>query len=202
MRAPSPPLLLSAGGWSSAAMKLGKEADMGHPRGLKNCTPSSEPKARTSRSPPSRNQVRALADAGELDALRSDDGETRYRRCASADHHHLVCRVCGTAVDFEGPQVERWATKSGQEHGFPDVTHTVEITGTCPDCALPSQRRSRSRRAGVRRLLNSGLRHDGTSATWGRRSGIRRSRGGGQIAARVSCPARQRSDRLGPPGRP
>jgi Fur family ferric uptake transcriptional regulator len=45
------------------------------------------------------NQVRALADAGELDALRSDDGETRYRRCASGEHHHhLICRHCGIAI--------------------------------------------------------------------------------------------------------
>ena len=39
------------------------------------------------------NQVRALAEAGELDALRGDDGETRYRRCTTDEHHHhLVCR--------------------------------------------------------------------------------------------------------------
>jgi Fur family ferric uptake transcriptional regulator len=82
------------------------------------------------------NQVRALADAGELDALRSDDGETRYRRCATGDHHHhLVCRHCSTAIEVEGPEVERWATRIAKEHGFADVTHTVEIIGTCPDCA-------------------------------------------------------------------
>jgi Fur family transcriptional regulator, ferric uptake regulator len=85
------------------------------------------------------NQVRALADAGELDALRGDDGETRYRRCASdGHHHHLVCRHCGTAIEVEGPTVERWATKTGKEHGFVAVAHTVEITGICPDCAPPS----------------------------------------------------------------
>ena len=82
------------------------------------------------------NQIRALADAGELDALRSDDGETRYRRCVSAEHHHhLVCRVCGVAIEVEGPEVERWAAATGTQHGFVDVTHTVEIIGTCPDCA-------------------------------------------------------------------
>ena len=86
------------------------------------------------------NQVRALADAGELDSLRTDDGETRYRRCVSDDHHHhLVCRHCGTAIEVEGPEVERWATKTGKDHGFIDVTHTVEIVGTCPNCApLPN----------------------------------------------------------------
>jgi Fur family transcriptional regulator, ferric uptake regulator len=82
------------------------------------------------------NQVRALAEAGELDTLRSDDGETRYRRCASDEHHHhLVCRHCGAAVEVDGPEVERWATGTGMQHGYTDVTHTVEIVGTCPDCA-------------------------------------------------------------------
>jgi Fur family transcriptional regulator, ferric uptake regulator len=82
------------------------------------------------------NQVRALAEAGELDALRSDEGETRYRRCRSDDHHHhLVCRHCGTALEIEGPEVERWATQIGGEHGFTDVTHTLEVIGTCPACS-------------------------------------------------------------------
>lgn len=82
------------------------------------------------------NQIRALAEAGELDALRGDDGETRYRRCASdGHHHHLVCRQCGSAIEVEGPEVERWATRTGNKHGFIEVTHTVEILGTCPDCA-------------------------------------------------------------------
>jgi Fur family transcriptional regulator, ferric uptake regulator len=82
------------------------------------------------------NQVRALADAGELDTLRSDDGETRYRRCASGEHHHhLVCRRCGGAIEVDGPEVERWAAGIGETHGYTDVTHTVEILGTCPGCA-------------------------------------------------------------------
>ncbi len=82
------------------------------------------------------NQVRALAETGHLDARRGEDGETRYRRCASDEHHHhLVCRHCGSAVEVEGPEVERWAARTGGQHGFTNVTHTVEILGTCPDCA-------------------------------------------------------------------
>jgi Fur family transcriptional regulator, ferric uptake regulator len=85
------------------------------------------------------NQVRALADAGELDALRSEDGESRYRRCSSDQHHHhLVCRHCSSAIEVEGPAVERWATQTGKEHGYVNVTHTVEILGTCPNCASGS----------------------------------------------------------------
>jgi Fur family transcriptional regulator, ferric uptake regulator len=82
------------------------------------------------------NQVRILAEEGELDTLISDDGETRYRRCASGQHHHhLVCRHCGTAVEIEGPEVERWAAQTAKKHGFTEITHTVEIIGTCPACA-------------------------------------------------------------------
>lgn len=91
------------------------------------------------------NQVRALADAGELDALRTDDGETRYRRCSSDDHHHhLVCRHCATAIEIEGPQVERWANQTARQHGFTDVAHTVEIIGTCPNCSPATSPAGRS----------------------------------------------------------
>ncbi|REF37813.1 Fur family transcriptional regulator [Thermasporomyces composti] len=77
-----------------------------------------------------------LAEAGEVDAIRTDDGETVYRRCAtSRHHHHVVCRYCGHTVEVQGPAVERWAERVAGEAGFVDVTHTVEVFGTCPDCA-------------------------------------------------------------------
>ena len=75
--------------------------------------------------------VQALVDDGEIDALRTDDGESVYRHCGSGHHHHLVCRQCGRTVEVEGPAVERWAAKVAAEHGFADVEHTVEIFGTC-----------------------------------------------------------------------
>jgi Fur family transcriptional regulator, ferric uptake regulator len=75
--------------------------------------------------------VQALVDDGEIDALRTDDGESVYRHCGSGHHHHLVCRQCGRTVEVEGPAVERWAAKIAAEHGFADVEHTVEIFGTC-----------------------------------------------------------------------
>ncbi|MFI8321166.1 Fur family transcriptional regulator [Streptomyces sp. NPDC085529] len=80
--------------------------------------------------------LQSLADAGEVDALRTSDGETVYRRCSSDDHHHhLVCRSCGKAVEVEGPMVEQWAEAVAAEHGFVNVAHTVEIFGTCAECA-------------------------------------------------------------------
>ncbi len=79
--------------------------------------------------------LQVMADAGEVDAVRTDDGETLYRKCGPRHHHHLVCRSCGLTVELDGPSVEKWAAKSAEENGFTDVTHVVELFGTCADCA-------------------------------------------------------------------
>lgn len=78
--------------------------------------------------------LQALADVGEVDVLRTDDGEALYRRCSDGHHHHLVCRRCGRTVEVAGPAVERWADRIAEEHRFTDVSHTLEIIGTCQTC--------------------------------------------------------------------
>jgi Fur family transcriptional regulator, ferric uptake regulator len=78
--------------------------------------------------------LQALADAGEIDVLRSADGESLYRRCSTGHHHHLVCRSCGRTVEVEGPTVERWAERVASEHGYVEVSHTLEVFGTCGSC--------------------------------------------------------------------
>lgn len=76
----------------------------------------------------------ALAESGEVDMLRTEAGEAIYRRCSTTHHHHLVCRSCGATVEVEGPTVERWTQAIAEEHGFGDVSHTLEIFGTCRAC--------------------------------------------------------------------
>ncbi|UNX53531.1 transcriptional repressor [Georgenia sp. TF02-10] len=85
--------------------------------------------------------LQALADAGEVDVLRADDGESLYRRCARREHHHhLVCRECGRTEEVAGEDLERWAARTAVEHGFVDVDHTAEIFGTCAACAARAHR--------------------------------------------------------------
>ena len=78
--------------------------------------------------------LQGLADAGEIDVMRPPGGEHLYRRCSQGHHHHLVCRSCGSTVEVEGPAVERWTSAIAAEHGFADLSHTLEIVGTCADC--------------------------------------------------------------------
>jgi Fur family ferric uptake transcriptional regulator len=78
--------------------------------------------------------LQALSDAGEIDVLRTGTGEASYRRCSEHHHHHLVCRTCGKTVEVEGPAVEHWAERVALQHGFAEVSHTVEILGVCATC--------------------------------------------------------------------
>ena len=79
--------------------------------------------------------LQAMTDSGQVDVLRTDDGEAVYRRCSTSHHHHLVCRGCGRTVEVDGPAVERWAERVARDNDFIDVSHTLEVFGTCAACA-------------------------------------------------------------------
>lgn len=78
--------------------------------------------------------LQQMATAGMVDTLRTDTGESVYRRCSEHHHHHLVCRACGSTVEIQGGDVESWAAEVAKEHGFSDVSHTIEIFGICSKC--------------------------------------------------------------------
>jgi Fur family ferric uptake transcriptional regulator len=78
--------------------------------------------------------LQLLAEAGLVDVIHGDDGESSYRRCSTPHHHHLVCRQCGRAVEAQAPEVETWIDAIAAEHGFSQVSHDLEIFGTCADC--------------------------------------------------------------------
>ncbi|ROZ63050.1 transcriptional repressor [Kocuria soli] len=89
--------------------------------------------------------LQSLAEAGEVDVLRNDDGEAIYRRCeAKHHHHHLVCRACGATVELEAPAVEAWAERTASAHGYTDLDHTIEIVGLCRQCRADTGRTANS----------------------------------------------------------
>lgn len=79
--------------------------------------------------------LQSLAEQGVLDVVRTPVGESKYRLCSkAAHHHHLVCRRCGVSVEIESPEVEKWASATARAHGFTDVDHELELFGNCQDC--------------------------------------------------------------------
>lgn len=78
--------------------------------------------------------LQSLVDSGHADLLRTASGEAVYRDCSQTHHHHLVCRSCGRTIEVQGPAVERWADQMAAKHDFADVSHTLELFGTCPAC--------------------------------------------------------------------
>jgi Fur family transcriptional regulator, ferric uptake regulator len=79
--------------------------------------------------------LQALAESGEVDQIVNDEGEAVYRRCSAQHHHHLVCRECGRTVEIAGPAVETWADHVAADHGFTQVSHTLELFGVCAACS-------------------------------------------------------------------
>jgi Fur family ferric uptake transcriptional regulator len=71
---------------------------------------------------------------GSADVVQSADGESLYRACSVAHHHHIVCRRCGEATEIEAPEVEEWATAIARANKFDEVSHTVELFGVCWRC--------------------------------------------------------------------
>jgi Fur family ferric uptake transcriptional regulator len=80
-------------------------------------------------------QLKKLVEGGEVDVVMTDRGESLYRRChVEVHHHHLACRNCGTTVEVDAPELEKWAHDIGARNGFSELRHVLELNGICPAC--------------------------------------------------------------------
>jgi Fur family ferric uptake transcriptional regulator len=76
-----------------------------------------------------------MAASGLVDTLRTDTGESVYRRCSEHHHHHLVCDRCGRVTPFEDPRLERAIEDLGERLDYVVGDHDVILRGQCPQCA-------------------------------------------------------------------
>ena len=58
----------------------------------------------------------------------------------SSHHHHLICTTCGAIEDFVVPedveeQLSRALAGAAARHEFAVSGHTLDLFGTCRDCA-------------------------------------------------------------------
>ena len=75
--------------------------------------------------------LQSMAEAGEVDVLRSEDGESIYRQCAAEQHHHhLVCRRCGATVELQALEmtVMRVIANEKRRGNTPDPATSASTT--------------------------------------------------------------------------
>lgn len=84
--------------------------------------------------------LQSLAEAGEVDVVRTPDGQSAYRSCglAARHHHHLICRRCGSTVELELGDLEAFLEERAGHHGFTEVGHELELFGLCATCGTTS----------------------------------------------------------------
>lgn len=84
--------------------------------------------------------LQGLSSEGDVDVLRSADGESLYRLCDDrGHHHHLVCRECGHAEEVLLSGVESWVADVARQHGYTEVDHSMELFGLCATCSAARQ---------------------------------------------------------------
>ncbi|MFT3860551.1 Fur family transcriptional regulator [Micropruina sp.] len=78
--------------------------------------------------------LQTMAAGGEIDTIRTPDGQIAYRTCTPGHHHHLVCRACGRTVEIDLPGLEEATRNIAGEYGFAEIDHEVEFFGLCTSC--------------------------------------------------------------------
>lgn len=79
--------------------------------------------------------LKLLERMGYANELDFGESAKRYESSLSAHHDHLVCRSCGTVIEFENRDIEKLQEKVTRRHGFRPTAHRLEIYGQCRECA-------------------------------------------------------------------
>ena len=76
----------------------------------------------------------ALTDAGLLRRIQPSGSVARYESRVSDNHHHIVCRGCGTIADVDCAVGEAPCLSAADDHGYVLDEAEVIYCGLCPGC--------------------------------------------------------------------
>jgi Fur family transcriptional regulator, stress-responsive regulator len=77
----------------------------------------------------------ALTAAGLVRRFQPTGSVTRYEARVGDNHHHVVCRSCGTIADVDCAVHGTPCLTASDDHGFAIDEAEVTYWGLCPDCA-------------------------------------------------------------------
>lgn len=78
-----------------------------------------------------------LAEGGFVQALDLGRGRgTLYEHTLGHEHHdHMICLECGKILEFHDDALESAQQAAIARHGFTEVSHRLNVFGTCAACA-------------------------------------------------------------------
>jgi Fur family transcriptional regulator, stress-responsive regulator len=79
--------------------------------------------------------LHALTEAGLVRRIEPAGSPARYEGRVSDNHHHVVCRSCGTVADVDCAVGEAPCLTASDDHGFSIGEAEVIYWGLCPDCS-------------------------------------------------------------------
>ncbi|WP_305093641.1 Fur family transcriptional regulator [Prescottella sp. R16] len=91
----------------------------------------------------------ACVRVGLLRRIEPAGSPARYETRTADNHHHLVCRSCGTVVDVDCVVGHAPCLEPSDRHGFEIDEAEVVFWGLCPDC------RSDSAKTGAQTVTSS-----------------------------------------------
>ena len=79
--------------------------------------------------------LKVFCDAQLADAIELKDGLTRFEhKYRHAHHDHMICKECGTILEFLSPEIERLQDEIADAYGFIIESHRHQIFGRCQKC--------------------------------------------------------------------
>ena len=75
-----------------------------------------------------------LESLGLARRIHGEDGCTAWAPVSLAHGHHVICRGCGRAAEFEGCDLEPLLRRVSARTGFRVSEHWLELFGLCPKC--------------------------------------------------------------------
>lgn len=81
------------------------------------------------------NALHALTEAGLLRHIQPPGSAARYETRTGDNHHHIICRSCGSIADVDCVVGDAPCLAASEDHGFVIDEAEVVYWGLCPKCS-------------------------------------------------------------------
>jgi len=84
------------------------------------------------------DSLHTLTAAGLLRRIQPSGSPARYESRIGDNHHHLICRTCGSIADVDCAVGDAPCLTASDDHGYDVDEAEVIYWGTCSGCSTPT----------------------------------------------------------------